>query len=244
MDQYPDISPSELERIERYLTGQMDAPEKEGFESELAAQPVLRAQTGEVKLLITGIREVSVAEKMKQFHDEMNSTEKTVPRIGGMKRWLVAASVIAVVGIGMWFALGRNSREDNTYLAYYEKDPGLLSAMGSTSDNYDFDRAMIDYKNGNNPAAIKTWETQVKQSPANDTLNYFLGSAYLAEGNTSKALEYFNQVIRKGESSFLQDAYWYSALAFIKEGKNKEARPLLEKSDRKEKDELLKAIND
>ncbi|RYY57560.1 MAG: hypothetical protein EOO09_02180 [Chitinophagaceae bacterium] len=245
MDQYPDISPEVLERIERYLTLRMEPGETAAFESELDTDPVLRAQTAEIRLLITGIREVSVAEQMKGFHAGLQAgkqEEQAPPRIGGLKRWLVAASVIAVVGIGTWFALGRGPQQNGIYASYYEKDPGLLSAMGSTSDNYDFDRAMIDYKKGDHAAAIKTWELLVKSSPANDTLNYFLGSAWLAQGDAPKALSYFNKVISTGKSVFLDDTYWYAGLALIREDRKAEAVPLIEKSKREEKGELLQKL--
>lgn len=257
MDQYPDISPEVLERIERYLTGQMELAGIAAFEADLLAQPLLRAQTEEVRLLITGIREFSVAEKLNGFHEGLAAgsngavhpasaatakIEKPVPKIGTLKRWLVAASVIVVVGIGAFLALDGGSQRKDLFAVYYEKDPGLLSAMGSTSDNYDFDRAMIDYKKGANAAAIKTWEQLLKKSPANDTLQYFLGSAWLAEGKASTALDYFTKVIGHGPGSFLSEAYWYAGLALLKEGKKEEAMAMIRKSTRPEKEELLEKL--
>ena len=242
MDQYPDISPEELELIERFLTGQLDGPEKETFEQNLRSSETLRLQVEEVKLLLTGIRETALQASLHTYHQELAPAVKEVPRIGYMKRWLVAASVIAVIGIAIWFVVSSRSGSNSLYMAYYEKDPGLLSAMSTVAGNYEFDRAMINYKEGKNEEAIKTWELQLATAPANDTLNYFLGSAYLSENKPDKAIEYFRKVIAKGQGEFLNEAYWYAGLAFLSKGNKEEAIALISQSDRKEKDELLVSL--
>ncbi len=140
--------------------------------------------------------------------------------------------------MGAWLLLGRVGREEKLFSAYYKPDPGLISAM-STTDNYTFDRAMIDYKTGSYDSAIKAWETLLAAKPDNDTLNYFIGSAWLAKEDGEQAIPYFKKVIVLPGSYFKHDAYWYTGLALLKQKKVKEAVSFIRQSAHEQKDALL-----
>ena len=114
--------------------------------------------------------------------------------------------------------------------------------MGTSSD-YQFDRGMIDYKSRNYGAAIKIWEGVLDSKPNNDTLNYFLGSAYLAVKNTDKAIVFFEKVTLLPSGSFTKDAYWYIGLSYLKEGKTNQAVKFIQQSDHPQQKAILKTIN-
>ena len=241
MDPNLPISPEELERIERYLTGQMPEQEHAQFNSELAGDPSLQAKTDEVRLLLTGIRETALADQLQEYHRQVEK-QTVLPERGkvvGMKRWLVAASVVAILGIAGWLIAGQFKSESKIFEAYFEKDPGLISAMSSTSDNYNFDRSMIDYKNGQYNKAIIGWQLLVKAQPASDTLNYFLGSAYLANGEAANAIPLLKKVAANKASVFQKEAYWYQGLAELKQGNKTEAVKLINQSDHKDREAIL-----
>ncbi len=65
-----------------------------------------------------------------------------------------------------------------------------MSAMG-IGDNYLFNKAMLDYKTGNYKKAIDEWSKLKTSMPQNDTLNYFLGAAQQADGNSAAAIASF-----------------------------------------------------
>jgi tetratricopeptide (TPR) repeat protein len=112
----------------------------------------------------------------------------------------------------------------------------------SATDNYAFEKAMIDYKKGDYPAAIQAWDSLKKRQPANDTLNYFLGAAHLANKNHGQAVTYLKSVTASATSFFKGDAYWYLGLALLKEGKTEEARAAIQQSTNLNKKELLKKM--
>ncbi len=79
--------------------------------------------------------------------------------------------------------------------------------------------------------------------PENDTLNYFIGSAWLAKEDGEQAIPYFKKVIAAPGSYFLSDAYWYIGLALLSQNKTGEAIPFIKQSGHEQKDALLLKLN-
>ncbi len=238
------ISSETFEQIERYLLGQMTAAEKQSFEQELAANKEMQDSVDQVQLLILGVKEGSLSADLNRFHNELPATpiKQLKPvRYISLKRWLAVASVIFILVLGSWFLVFKKSANEKLYATYFQPDPGLITAM-STTDNYVFDRAMVDYKTGKYSEAITAWKGLLQKTPQSDTLNYFIGAASLANGNTNEAIVYLKKVTSQQQSYFLPDAYWYLGLALLKERKKEEAIAAIQQSNHPQKEELLQAL--
>jgi len=245
LDYTEDISQEEWETLERYVLNEMTPDERTELESRLSADASLQAKLAEVKLLMVGVGETMLQEKLQAFHRDMPVAEKEL-RIdkapaSSFKTWLLAASILLVAGVGGWLLLNRGSGSERLFAAHFKPDPGLITAMSAT-DNYAFEKAMIDYKQGNYAAAIQTWDSLQKGQPANDTLNYFLGVAHLAAKNSKEAIGYLQRVTALPASFFRSDAYWYLGLAHLKEGNKEEAKAAIEQSSHTTKNELLEKL--
>ena len=92
---------------------------------------------------------------------------------------------------------------------------------------------MVHYKHKNYDLSIKKWSILSQKNPSNDTLNYFLGVAHMANKNMDKAIPYLEKTIKNTnpEFPFLKDAYYYLGLAYIKEGNINLAKKYLTLSD-------------
>ena len=154
------------------------------------------------------------------------------------RNWMVAASVLVIAVIGFWMVSRAPAGDSQLYTTYFNKDPGFITAMSSTQ-HYDFDRAMVDYKSGEYDAAIGAWTKMAVAGTANDTLDYFIASAYMADQQQARAIPFFEKVLKAPAGAFTEEANWYLGLALVKLGKWKEAIPYLEKSSRNEKVELI-----
>ena len=242
MNSNTNISPEEFEIIERYILKQMPQDEYDAFALKLLDDATLQNKIKSVQLLLVGIQEASLTEKMENFHKEIVSSEKKINHGGGnlfsMKRWMVAASLIVLVGLGALLFLSPFNKQEKLFTEYYKPDPGLITAMG-TSDNYLFEHAMIDYKTKNYDSAIKTWENLLKSNPTNDTLNYFIGAAFLAKEKSDSAIRYFQNVLSNPQSYFFNDANWYIGLSLVKQQKSQKAIPYIEQSNHQNKEALL-----
>lgn len=234
------LSEQELELISRYLHGELDTEERKAFEERLAADGELRQKVEEVEALAIGVREVNLADRLHEWHGEAADTGGGKAQVRPLYRrwWVVAvAAAVLLVTAGVWFLEWGQPMEKKLFARYYKPDPGLPTLMG-VSDNYTFENAMVDYKTGDYQKAIAVWQQLLKENPASDTLNYFIGSAYLAEAEADSAAAYFDKVVAVPGSAFLSDAHWYKALTLLREGKKEEAIAELQRSGHHAKDAL------
>lgn len=242
MNRNLNISQEELEAIEQFIFHKMNEEETAAFTKKLNTDLALQHKLETVKLLFVGIQEVELEKKLDDFHNSLLSTKKNRIQLPtktfALKKWLVAASVLIVVCLASILLLNQDTKEEKLFAAYFHPEPGLISSMG-TSDNYLFDHAMVDYKVGDYDAALKTWETLLESKPGNDTLNYFIGSAWLMKDNEETAIAYFKKVIDNDNSPFRNDAFWYTGLALIKSNRKTEALNFIEKSEHENKAALL-----
>ncbi|MEO6134888.1 MAG: hypothetical protein ABIP35_07025 [Ginsengibacter sp.] len=240
-----DITPEEFEILEQYLTNEMSSGDREEFSKKLNEDPILQQKLYSVKLILTGIQESTLQKRVEEYHQDLHPVTKNISasssKVFSIKQWLVAASILVIAGITALLYFTAPEPNQKLFSQYFKPDPGLINSMG-VSDNYIFDRAMIDYKTGEYAKAVIAWEKLLKENSANDTLNYFLGSANLALDKNDKAISYFSIVLSNENSAFYNDAKWYTGLALLKEDKNKEAIPFIEKSEHPNREELLKKL--
>ena len=239
------ITSEELERIERYLTNEMDGAESASFALEMSNDAALRKKVDEVRMLMLGIKEASLEEHLRGNKPEM----RVIPpgetgkfrRMKG-KRWLVAASVIVLAGVFAWFFLiGRNENKE-LYSQYYSPDPGLPTVMG-VSTNYDFQKAMVEYKNEEYDKALQSWLKLEEENPGSDTLSYFIGVAGQANSDHDLAIRKLTVVASDTSSAFHKDASWYLGLEFLRRGEKEKAKEYIARSGYPRAPELLQAIN-
>ncbi len=241
MDNQTNISQEEFERFESYFLNEMHAKDKFNFEKELSENEVFSAKFHSVKAILEGIEETALRENLEGFHQELSENEtiksKKMPWLG------IAASFLLLLGLFTWVILTRPSEEEQLFLAHYQPDPGLVTAMGS-SMAYEFDRGMVDFKLGEYEAAIMRWEKLSQENPENDTLNYFLGAAYLDLKNTDKAIFYFERVLETASGRFTDDAHWYLGLTYMLKRDFEQARKKLERSNHPDSNTLIKSLQE
>lgn len=241
MNNYQQTNPEEDDLVDRYLLEQLSREETIAFNNRLADDPSFQQVVNERKLLLVGIQESVLRSRLDDYHNNLQAGK---PRVRRMNRWLIAAAIIGVLFLPLSWLLLRPSKPERLYTEYYQPDPGLISAM-SASDNseeeYQFEKAMIDYKTGNYQAALLSWKA-IDQKADSDTLDYFIGSAYLALHQSTNAFIYFKKVLTRKESMFTSDACWYAGLALLQNGQSEEAIKYLRQSLHKDKDLLIRKL--
>lgn len=238
MENTPNITQEELELMERFWQDKnANGEEGERLRERYANDPVWREKADGLRLLALGIQEAVMEDKLNNFHSQMRKT-------GGHRRWVGWAAAACIMGLTVWGTLIflSGSPEEKLFAQFYRPDPGLPTLMG-VSDHYEFENAMVSYKMGNYGKAIDGWRQLLKTHPQNDTLIYFIGSAYLAEGNVESAIQNLKQVIAVPESVFQSDAYWYFALGQLKKNKKDLAIRALQSSKHPDKEHLLRKLN-
>ena len=240
------ITQEEFEHIEKYLNGNLEVSELKIFEDKLKTDANLRIKVEEIKTILTGIETQALKEQLNVFHEEINEsttnpkTDDTKVYSLNWKKLLVAAALVIAAG-SIWFLNG-NSNEQ-LYAEYFSPDPGLPTTMSST-DNYEFYDAMVNYKQGDYKTAISKWEMLHKSEPSNDTLNYFIGVAHLANKEEKIAISFLEDATKNSDFALTNDAYYYLGLAYLKADKVNDAKESLKKSNLDNSKALLSELND
>jgi tetratricopeptide (TPR) repeat protein len=234
-----DISQEEFERIEAYLNKSLSKEDLAIFEERLKNEEGFSTKVEDIKTVLSGLEAQAMKEQLDVFHKDIETTsnrkQDTKVRSIGWKKFAIAAVFVIAAG-SFWFL--RGNANERLYSEYFSPDPGLPTTMSST-DNYKFYEAMVDYKFGNYKAAIPKWEALQAAKPNNDTLNYFLGVAHMANGNENKALPFLENAAKNSEFVFMNDAYYYLGLVHLKAGDTEKAKESFKKSSTEKSKEIL-----
>jgi tetratricopeptide (TPR) repeat protein len=239
-----DISQEEFERIEAYLNETLSEEDLVVFKNKINTEEGFASKIEDIKTVLVGLETQALKEQLDVFHKDLGNIEiesdKVDAKIHSLswKRLLVAAILIIAAGC-FWFLRGNTN--DRLYAEYFKPDPGLPTTMGS-NDNYEFYEAMVDYKQGDYKMAISIWENLLETKVKNDTLNYFIGSAYLANNNEIEALKYLSTVTKLSEDTFKNDAFYYVGLAHLKANNVDAAIRALNQSSLPQSKDLLKKL--
>lgn len=233
----------------------MEAQERAEFEKKIVSDKALAQKVEDIKAILEGIEEAAFRKNLDQIHHELERESTASSELGKtlekgetikLSLWkfiFIAASLFLAIGVVVWLFLFQSDPSERLFMSYYKADPGLLTAMSSAS-SYEFDRGMVDYKSANYQEAIDRWEKLIEDKPENDTLQFFLGSSYLALKKTAPAIFYFDAVITNENSNFQKDAIWYLGLTYVLEGKEELAVEVLRQSQDPQAIELLKELTE
>lgn len=237
------ITPELLETVEHYYNGSLKPEQRIPFEQELEKDPDFKLLVEDIRTTLLGIESQALKEQLDEFHKDIvrpqPKNKSSKPRFLNVISIGIAATIVLAIGL-FWMNRGRTS--ERLYDTYFKVDPGLPTTM-STTDNYVFYDGMVNYKQGDYNKAITKWKTLEQNSPDNDTLNYFLGVAQMANDNATAALPYLNKTIEKPESVFIEDAYYFLGLAYLKTNNPEKAKMMFQKSKMEKGKEILEKLD-
>ncbi len=241
----------QFEKIEKFLLNDLPEHEKQKFEEELKHNKALRESVDQLRTMIRAVELEGMRDKIGQFHKNTiesgnvskkqikNKPALTIPRA---VPYLVAASVLILMGIGVFWFFSPSLYHERIFSEFFEPDPGLITPMSARSD-YLFYDGMIDYKLKDYETAIRKWEDMKNQFAGTDTLHYFLGVAHLALENDEQAIDYLQRALQITSNEFVHETRYYLGLAYLKQGKINEAVNMFEKSEIAESKLVLKRLN-
>jgi len=244
------IPQEQFELIERYLMQEMTAQERAEFNTKINDDPVLSAQVEEVKETLLGIESASLRAKLDDFHEEVNPVRKLnesetngkVSKNFKNRFAIIAVAASIVLACGVFWFMDQGSSSDTLYAKHFTPDPGLPTTMSTTSE-YNFYEAMVDYKRKEYGTAIKKWEQLLPEKPDNDTLNYFLGVANLANGDEVKAQKFLSTALNNQDGFLKSEAYYYLGLAYLKGGNTEQAKENFKLSKSERGNKILAELN-
>ncbi len=237
------FTPELLEAVERYDNGSMTQEERISFENQLKDID-FKALVEDIRMTLLSIETQALKERLDEFHKEIpenRPVEKSTTKVRFLSFSKIAIAAGIIIALGMFWMFSGSSN-DKLYSKHFKPDPGLPTAM-SSSDNFAFYDAMVNYKRGDYKTAIQKWEQLEKKAPQNDTLSYFLGVANLADKNADQAITYLHKTVQNPKSVFVKDANYYLGMAYLKKDNTEDAKKHFKLSNTANSLELLRKMD-
>lgn len=243
MKEKNNISEELLETIERYINGSLTSQELKDFNQLLELDNDFKLKVEAIKSI--RIDAQSLKEELNEFQDDISKTiiKKNSNKTKYFDLSKIAAFTAVIIAIAsIWFF--STPKNENLYDTYFKKYPALSKIINDTK-NFDFYDAMVSYKDGNYKIAIDKWKLQQEKKPENDTLNYFIGLAYLANENIDDAIPFLERSIEaEDDFIFLDEAYQYLGLAYLKAGNKDLAKKNLSISNTEISKKVISELTD
>jgi len=230
------MNEEKLLTVARYLEGDMEQEEKQGFEAKLQAdielQQILREyedihQTLKMQLA-PDAQDQHVRQTLQQLNQQYFKTEglpaKTEAKVFSIKTYLKWISVAAVLIIGLlvWAPWSVDLYEQyaiSRQMSVAERGIGQEEPLGQAATLFN----KKDYA-----AARKILQRQYMENPNNPLLSYYFSITLIETGQEYEARTVLMK-LSEGESAFKYDATYYVALSFLKEDKKNETIEWLKK---------------
>ncbi|TKC08689.1 tetratricopeptide repeat protein [Pedobacter frigoris] len=238
------MNEEKLLTVARYLEGDMELQEKEGFAVQLEADAELQQLVAEynnihqtLKMKIApSVEDKNVQVTLETLNKQyFNSADliKDLPAeqradvpvaklsIAPYLKWMSIAAVL-VIGLLIWAPWSAS-----LYEKYGISKEMSVAERGADQPN-SLEKAAALYNAKDYAGARKILQPMYMETPQNTLLAYYFAITLVETGKEAEARTVFLKLYN-GESVFKYDAAYYTALSFLKQENEKDARTWLEK---------------
>jgi len=240
-----ELTEFQFDEIRRYLRGEMTPEEAIGFEQKMEENPEFKAEVEFQRDVYKGV-ELSVRSRIKERLKALEAQNPAADQAPGKsinyKKWLgLAASIVVLIGIGLLAnkTLFHEPTKQDIVQDYYKPYPDYITDQTrGNNKNSEFDqevhKAMDLYTNQHYDEAIPLLEGAISKEENHDQVQFYLGNAYLANGNPRKAIDVFEKNQGNLSKEYAPKNQWYLALAYVADDRIKEAKQTLVQLKNKE----------
>ncbi len=167
-----------------------------------------------------------------------------------MKR--VSVIIILFIGLSaiLYTYLNKKSVNANSLFETYYSLPesGMFIVRGENQEGT-IQKGLSSYEHKEYEQAIQHFNSALESDPENYMIQYYLASCYLHKSYIKESIELYKNIILQGDNFYVQDARWYIALAYLKQGNLKESKTHLIKLNeadsnfKSEAEQLLTKLN-
>lgn len=205
-----------MERVIRYLEGDLSAAERSAFETDLAADPSLREDLDAARRTLGGLTALGE----ERLRAELKAADREAEAETGRGRWWwAAAAVLILSGLAWWMASRQAETPQQLAEEFTVAEPGLPVLMGVEPGR--MDAIMNAYKRGDMGVVEQLLDAALRTDDGNDTLNYFRGVVMEQQKNCVAARSYFERV--PDRSGFWSRSRYRMALCELRAGRIPEA---------------------
>lgn len=209
-----------IEIIEQYLNNELTSEQRKDFELQLTSNNDLLNDFELYKSINTTMSATSNENELRQTLQQMNKkyfAENTaVVKKGRFNKWLViAASVIFITAVSLYFILNSKLSSEQLYADYVQHSPLHIQMRGNESDA-SAQKAAAEYNNKQYKAALLSIETYLKMQPEDIQMKFAAAVCYLETGKYTEGEKIFS-TIAGGQTAYTDAAKWYLAMTALKQ---------------------------
>ncbi|MDN5216776.1 tetratricopeptide repeat protein [Fulvivirgaceae bacterium BMA12] len=217
-----------FEEIEKYLSGDMEAGEKQHFEKLLSTDTGFARQVKEHRQtheLVDLYARANIKNRVKSIHDKVKAEQKAAT--GGFSVMKIAASLalLAVVG-SLYFYTSYNYNTQHLASNAFEPYPNRFRTMGDSQEDT-FARGLKAYDLQDYKEAITQFSQVTADNEKYLDARFYLGVTYLSAGAYAEAVSPLRLVIEEN-SLYESSAKWYLSLTLLQLDKEEEAKKILQ----------------
>lgn len=217
-----------IDLIDRYFKNTLSAEDQKLFNELLQNNSEFKDEfifQKDLKKVLSSIEQDELKSTLKHVEESADKVTffKEIP-----KKWLVAASIILLMTMGLWGVKSSfYPSNEALYATYFQADENTVVPIVRGDEIHSIEyRAFVAYEEKNYHKAINLFNS-VKNPEATHIL-YYKGLCYLSLDKFDEAMNLMNQVLEyqsseKETSDFTLRTHWYKALTYIRMNKNSEA---------------------
>lgn len=217
-------------KIEAYLDGTLNAPEKDAFEKEMEKDKALRDAVQLEKDLQSFVPDTPEL-KFRKNLEQVNQNWKAKPESKTISiRWLsIAAGFLLIFGFLFWktlFAPGPLNNEE-IFAAHFEPYQMVLNTRSGTTLEGDnqllLNEALEAYADKNFSKAATSFENLALADNDNELYQLYSSLSHLAAGHADTAIEMLEVLQSNSSPSLREQIQWYLGLAYLKNDQKEDA---------------------
>lgn len=225
-----------LEKIIKYLDGEVIGEEKQLLEKEIASSKDLTDTVYLIKEIDTIIQDTELVQFVNTM-DEIQTNEKNRTSffyINGNnrfigKKFLLAASVILfIVILSVLYFISTPASNENLYSQFYNKYDACYVTRSGSSSTDELIVAIQLYDKKQYQDAISQFNEIIKKDNKNSAAHFFIGVSYMETKEFDKAIKSLNIVLAQKDTAFLEHAEWYLALCYLKTNQIQQAKNIID----------------
>jgi len=213
--------------IEDYLNNKLSVEERQSFDEKLKSDKDFVGEVEEHALLSNSFDEMQAQELLLRFSDIEQELEGGKEKRLGFPiylKWAATVAVLAVVSLVVYLNVNNSSKE--LFLAYYTPYPNVESPVSRSEAGSE--SVWLLYENGDYAAAYAQFEQALVIDEADFASRFYLGICALELNRLSEAEVALVTVAANKNGIYAEQAEWYLALSYLKDGKREKARRSLE----------------
>ncbi len=215
--------------IDRYFENALSPKERLEFNDLLQNNEEFRKEFlfhKDLKEAITRHQNEELKETLGKFETNLNKNSRfsVVP-----VKWLAAASLAVLLSLGSWMVKNHVFPSNETiFETYYEPYPNTVFPIVRGSELHTIEyRAFLAYEAGEYHKAINLFNSV--ENPNEKHIEFYRGLCLLSVGKTEDAIRTLIPLTEPDQGTLQnmdcrQKATWYLGLAYLKQGKEEEAR--------------------